>query len=40
MIFQYFKDEEIGFVKIGKLIPPPRICLAFENGKVTYWNEK
>lgn len=36
----YFEDENIGLVKVGKLIPHPRINLAFENGKVCYWNAK
>ncbi|XP_059614204.1 protein FAM91A1 [Phlebotomus argentipes] len=36
----YFEDENIGIVKIGRLIPQPRINLAFENGKVGYWNGK
>uniref|UniRef100_A0A6B2EHL5 Protein FAM91A1 n=1 Tax=Phlebotomus kandelakii TaxID=1109342 RepID=A0A6B2EHL5_9DIPT len=36
----YFEDENIGVVKIGRLIPQPRINLAFENGKVGYWNGK
>ncbi|GAB0089898.1 fam91a1 [Sergentomyia squamirostris] len=36
----YFEDENVGIVKIGRLIPQPRINLAFENGKVGYWNGK
>lgn len=27
-------------VKAGKLIPQPRYNLAFDNGKVGYWNGK
>lgn len=36
----YFDDENMEFIKIGKLIPQPRINLAFENGKIGYWNGK
>lgn len=36
----YFDDENMELVKIGKLIPQPRINLAFENGKIGYWNGK
>lgn len=36
----YFEDENVGLIKIGKLLPHPRINLAFENGKVCYWNGK
>lgn len=35
----YFEDEPSGeLVKIGKNLPHPRLNLAFENGKVCYWN--
>lgn len=27
-------------LRMGKLIPQPRINLAFENGKICYWNGK
>lgn len=27
-------------VKMGKLIPQPRINLAFENGRICVWNGK
>jgi hypothetical protein len=40
IIFQYFDDENARNVRIGKLIPAPRINLAFENGKINYWNGK
>ncbi|KAG5678046.1 hypothetical protein PVAND_007752 [Polypedilum vanderplanki] len=36
----YFDDENVRNVRIGKIIPPPRISLAFENGKIAYWNGK
>lgn len=36
----YFEDENMELIKIGKLIPQPRINLAFENGKIGYWNGK
>lgn len=36
----YFDDENMELIKIGKLIPQPRINLAFENGKIGYWNGK
>ncbi|KAI8126786.1 hypothetical protein FF38_10391 [Lucilia cuprina] len=34
----YFEDERMEQLKIGKNLPHPRINLAFENGKVCYWN--
>ncbi|XP_075161230.1 protein FAM91A1 [Haematobia irritans] len=34
----YFEDEHVDHLKIGKNLPHPRINLAFENGKVCYWN--
>lgn len=34
----YFEDEQVDQLKIGKNLPHPRINLAFENGKVCYWN--
>ncbi|XP_065360079.1 protein FAM91A1 [Calliphora vicina] len=34
----YFEDERMDQMKIGKNLPHPRINLAFENGKVCYWN--
>ena len=34
----YFEDEHVDQLKIGKNLPHPRINLAFENGKVCYWN--
>lgn len=34
----YFEDEKMDQLKIGKNLPHPRINLAFENGKVCYWN--
>lgn len=40
VLFQYFDDENARNVRIGKLIPAPRINLAFENGKINYWNGK
>ncbi|KAG4067688.1 hypothetical protein HA402_005460 [Bradysia odoriphaga] len=36
----YFDDENMELIKMGKLIPQPRINLAFENGKICYWNGK
>ncbi|XP_055387509.1 protein FAM91A1 [Condylostylus longicornis] len=36
----YFTDENMEIIKMGKLLPPPRINLVFENGKVCYWNGK
>ncbi|XP_061393166.1 protein FAM91A1 [Musca vetustissima] len=36
----YFEDEPAAVeqLKLGKTLPHPRINLAFENGKVCYWN--
>ncbi|XP_005190226.2 protein FAM91A1 [Musca domestica] len=34
----YFEDEQVDQLKLGKNLPHPRINLAFENGKVCYWN--
>lgn len=34
----YFEDEQMDQLKIGKNLPHPRINLAFENGRVCYWN--
>ncbi|XP_017472679.1 PREDICTED: protein FAM91A1 [Rhagoletis zephyria] len=35
----YFEDEpNIEQLKIGKVLPYPRINLAFENGRVCYWS--
>ncbi|CAG9800332.1 unnamed protein product [Chironomus riparius] len=36
----YFDDENVRNIRISKLIPAPRINLAFENGKIVYWNGK
>lgn len=36
----YFEDESMELVKPGKLVPKPRICLAFESGKISSWNGK
>ncbi|XP_055611224.1 protein FAM91A1 [Uranotaenia lowii] len=36
----YFEDENMELVKPGKHVPKPRICLAFENGKISYWHGK
>lgn len=36
----YFEDEDVEVIKIGKLLPQPRINLAFENGKICYWGGK
>ncbi|XP_055319685.1 protein FAM91A1 [Sitodiplosis mosellana] len=33
----HFENENMEQVKFGKLLPPPRINLCFENGKVCYW---
>ncbi|XP_067647466.1 protein FAM91A1 [Eurosta solidaginis] len=35
----YFEEDEanVGQLKIGKVLPYPRINLAFENGRVCYW---
>ncbi|XP_037940475.1 protein FAM91A1-like, partial [Teleopsis dalmanni] len=33
----HFEDETIEHLKIGKILPHPRINLAFENGRVCYW---
>lgn len=40
ILLQYFEDDNMELVKIGKLIPHPRINLAFENGKICFWNGK
>ncbi|XP_062553140.1 protein FAM91A1 [Armigeres subalbatus] len=36
----YYEDESMELVKPGKLVPKPRINLAFENGKIISWNGK
>ncbi|XP_065092966.1 protein FAM91A1 [Ochlerotatus camptorhynchus] len=36
----YYEDESMELVKPGKLVPKPRISLAFENGKIISWNGK
>lgn len=36
----YYEDESMELVKPGKLVPKPRINLAFENGKIITWNGK
>lgn len=38
--YQYYEDESMELVKPGKLVPKPRINLAFENGKIITWNGK
>lgn len=40
LYFQYFDDEGMDLVKIGKLIPQPRHNLMFDYGKVGYWAGK
>lgn len=37
---QYFEDENMEQVQIGRLLPPPRINLCFENGRISYWNSR
>lgn len=37
---QNFEDESMEMVKIGRIIPQPQINLAFENGRICYWNGK
>lgn len=36
----HYEDENMELVKPGKLVPKPRINLAFENGKISCWNGK
>lgn len=40
LYLQYFDDEGMDLVKIGKLIPQPRHNLMFDYGKVGYWAGK
>lgn len=37
---QYFEDEGMDLVKVGKLIPQPRYNLVFDYGKVNFWPGK
>ncbi|CAO1354798.1 unnamed protein product [Diamesa serratosioi] len=36
----YFDDENMSTVRMHSIVPPPRINLVFENGKICYWNGK
>nr|XP_026491750.1 protein FAM91A1 [Vanessa tameamea] len=37
---QYYPGEDMGIVKRGTLVPLPRKCLVFENGRISEWNGK
>ncbi|KAM3960327.1 protein FAM91A1 [Aphomia sociella] len=37
---QYYPGEDMGIVKRGSLVPLPRKCLVFENGRISEWNGK
>lgn len=37
---QYFEDEGMDLVKVGKLIPQPKYNLVFDYGKVNFWPGK
>ncbi|XP_052755797.1 protein FAM91A1 isoform X2 [Galleria mellonella] len=37
---QYYPGEDMGIVKRGNLVPLPRKCLVFENGRISEWNGK
>ncbi|XP_048524001.1 protein FAM91A1 isoform X2 [Dendroctonus ponderosae] len=37
---QYFQGENMEIRKRGKLVPVPRRCLAFDNGRVSEWSGK
>ncbi|XP_059059037.1 protein FAM91A1 [Achroia grisella] len=37
---QYYPGEDMGIVKRGSLVPLPRKCLVFENGRISEWSGK
>ncbi|XP_066149424.1 protein FAM91A1 [Euwallacea fornicatus] len=37
---QYFSGENMEIMKRGKLVPLPRRCLVFDNGRVSEWSGK